>query len=143
MFRWRSNVNQSRIHGVCDFSLSLCVRKPTIWVPTRSDTNRAVQSQKMVRGWKFWTKKVEELYYPFSENKGAALLCFRMCKLLVFPCGGSFNTNLVDRTPDADGKVSAAFPATFSTAAHASSPPSSCLWTPTFPARTSVLSPSP
>ena len=23
-------------------------------VPTRSDTNRAVQSQKMVRGWKFW-----------------------------------------------------------------------------------------
>ena len=33
--------------------LSLCVRKPTVWVPTRSDTNRAVQSQKMVRGWKF------------------------------------------------------------------------------------------
>ena len=33
--------------------LSLCVRKPTIWVPTWSDTNRAVQSQKMVRGWKF------------------------------------------------------------------------------------------
>ena len=34
--------------------LSLCMIKPTIWVPTRSDTNRAVQSQKMVRGWKFW-----------------------------------------------------------------------------------------
>ena len=34
--------------------LSLCVRKPTIWVPTRSDTNRSVQSKKMVRGWKFW-----------------------------------------------------------------------------------------
>ena len=29
--------------------LSLCVRKPTIWVPTRSDTNQAVQSQKMAR----------------------------------------------------------------------------------------------
>ena len=27
------------------YYLSLCVRKPTIWVPTRSDTNRAVQSQ--------------------------------------------------------------------------------------------------
>ena len=26
--------------------VSLCVRKPTIWVPKRSDTNRAVQSQK-------------------------------------------------------------------------------------------------
>ena len=31
-----------------------CVRKPTIRVPTRSDTNRAVQEQKLVRGWKFW-----------------------------------------------------------------------------------------
>ena len=30
------------------------VREKTIWVPTRSDTNRPVQSQKMVRGWKFW-----------------------------------------------------------------------------------------
>ena len=26
--------------------VSLCVRKPTIWIPTRSDTNRTVQSQK-------------------------------------------------------------------------------------------------
>ena len=42
--------------------MSLCVRKPTIWVPTRSDTNRTVQSQKMVRDWKFWIEKVEELY---------------------------------------------------------------------------------
>ena len=25
------------------------MRKPTIWVPTRSDTNRPVQSQKMVK----------------------------------------------------------------------------------------------
>ena len=25
-----------------------------IWVPTRSDTNRHVQSQKLARGWKFW-----------------------------------------------------------------------------------------
>ena len=51
--------------------MSLCVRKPTIWVPTRSDTNRPVQSQKMVRGWKFWIWKLEELYYQSSENKGA------------------------------------------------------------------------
>ena len=34
-------------------NLSLCVRKPTIWVLTRSDTNQAVQSQKMARGLKF------------------------------------------------------------------------------------------
>ena len=32
---------------------SLCTRKPTIWVPTRSDTNQPVQSQKMVEGLKF------------------------------------------------------------------------------------------
>ena len=30
--------------------MSLCVRKPTLWVPTRSDTNRSEQSQKMARG---------------------------------------------------------------------------------------------
>ena len=76
------------------------MRKPTIWVPTRSDTNRAVQSQKMVGGWKFWIKKVEVLYYPCSENKGAdqlrsyceadLRLCFRPCRLFVFPCGGSY-----------------------------------------------------
>ena len=32
------------------YNLSHCMRKPT-----RSDTNQAVQSQKMVRGLKFWT----------------------------------------------------------------------------------------
>ena len=45
---------------------------------------------------------VEELYYPCGENKGAdqlrsyceadLRLCFRLCRLLVFPCGGSYNT---------------------------------------------------
>ena len=64
------------------------MRKPTIWVPTTSNTYRAVQSQKMVRGWKFWIEKVEELYYPCCENKGADQLrsyceadlplCFRL-----------------------------------------------------------------
>ena len=45
------------------------MRKRTIWVLTRSDTNCSVQSQKMVRGWKFWIKKVEELFYPSSVTK--------------------------------------------------------------------------
>ena len=62
--------------------MSLCVRKPTIRVPTRSDTNRAVQSQEMVRGWKFWIRKVEELYYPCSENKGADQLHSVTAKLI-------------------------------------------------------------
>ena len=42
-----------RVFGYLEYDMSLCVRKPTIWVPTRSDTNQAVHSQKMVRGLKF------------------------------------------------------------------------------------------
>ena len=34
---------------------------PGFW--TRSDTNQAVQPQKMARGLKFWIEKVEGLYY--------------------------------------------------------------------------------
>ena len=94
-----TNIHHNYTSGNSFNELSLCMRKPTIWVLTRSGTNRAVQSQKMIIGWKFWIEKVEELYYPCSENKGAdqlrsyceadLRLCFRLCCLLVFPCGGS------------------------------------------------------
>ena len=60
----------------------------------RSYTNQAVQAQKMARDGKFWIKRVEELYYPCSEIKGAdqprsyceadLRLCFRTCRILVF-----------------------------------------------------------
>ena len=70
------------------------MRKPTFWFPTRSDTNQAVQPQKMARGLKFQIKKEGGLYYQCSENKGAdqlrgyreadLRLCFRICKTLVF-----------------------------------------------------------
>ena len=70
------------------------MRKPTFKFPTRSDTNQAVQLQKMARGLKFRIKKVEGLYYLCSENKGAdqlrghreadLRLCFRICKMLLF-----------------------------------------------------------
>ena len=63
--------------------------KPTFWFPTRSDTN-----QKTARGLKIRIKKVEELYYLCSENKGAIQvrgyreadlrLGFCICKTLVF-----------------------------------------------------------
>ena len=72
--------------------------KPT-WFPDRSDTNRPVQLQKQARSLKFQIEVEEELYYQSSENKGAdqlrsyckadLRLCFRICILLVFPCGGS------------------------------------------------------
>ena len=68
--------------------------KPTMWFPNRSNTNQAVQAQKIARDWKCWIQKVEELYYLCSENKGAdqlrsycevdLRLCFRICRLLVF-----------------------------------------------------------
>ena len=81
-------------------NLSRPVRKPTMWFPTRPDTNRPVQSQKMARSLKFRILVEEELYYPSSENKGAdqlrsyleadLRLCFRLGGLFVFQCGGSF-----------------------------------------------------
>ena len=75
------------------------MRKPTFWFPTRSDTNQAVQLQKMARGLKFWIWKVEGLYYLCGENKGAdqlrgyreadLRLCFCICKKPVFSRFGS------------------------------------------------------
>ena len=74
--------------------MSRVMRKPTFWFPTWSDTNQAVQLQKMARGLKFRIKKVEGLYYLCSENKGAdqlrgyseadLRLSFRICKTFVF-----------------------------------------------------------
>ena len=43
--------------------------------PGPTQTARAVQPQKMVRGLKFRIKVVEGLHYPYSENKGADQLC--------------------------------------------------------------------
>ena len=75
--------------------------KPTIWFPNRSDTKWPVQLQKQARSLKFWGYVEEELYYRSSENKGAdqlrgyseadLRLCFRLCRLLVFPWGGSID----------------------------------------------------
>ena len=80
--------------------MSRLVGKPTMWFPNRSDTKRPVQSQKTATSLKFWMYVEERLYYPCSENKGAdqlrsyckadLRLCFRLCRLLVFPCGGSY-----------------------------------------------------
>ena len=47
--------------------------------PTRSDTNRPVQSQKQARSLKFRILEEENLYYLCSENKGADQL-LRNCE---------------------------------------------------------------
>ena len=69
-------------------------------IPTRSDTNRPLQSQRKGRILKFWLEVEEELYYMSSKNKGADQLCsyctadlcfcFRIGKNLVFSLRGSF-----------------------------------------------------
>ena len=60
------------------------MRKPTIWVTARSDTNQPVQSQKQARRLKFRIEE-EGLYYLLNENKGAdQLICFRVRILFVF-----------------------------------------------------------
>ena len=74
-------------------------RKLTFWFPTWSDTNHAVQLQRMARGLKFRMLNIDGLYYRCSENKGAdqlrgnrkadLRLCFRICKTLVFSRRGS------------------------------------------------------
>ena len=52
---------------------------------TRSDTNRAIQPQKIARGLKFCIYKVEGSYYLCRENKVADLRgCFGICKKPVF-----------------------------------------------------------
>ena len=76
------------------------MRKPTMWILTRSYTNQAVQPLEMARGLKFCIEEEEVLYYPSSENKGAdqhcgyreadLRLCFRLCNTLVFSRRGSF-----------------------------------------------------
>ena len=47
------------------------MRKPKIWVPTRSDTNRAVQSQKKVRSLKFRIKKKRNITIRVAKTKAA------------------------------------------------------------------------
>ena len=84
--------------------------KKTMWFPIRSDTNRPVQTQKRATSLKFRIYVEEELYYPSSENKGAdqlrgyreadLRLCFRICKLLVFPRGGSFVADISVASPE-------------------------------------------
>ena len=63
--------------------MSHFMKKPTVCVFffNRTDANQAVQAQKMARDWKFWIKKVEELYYPCREN--AALIRFTVTVKLI------------------------------------------------------------
>ena len=56
-------------------NLNLCMRKPTICVSKQVNKNRPVQSQKQSRTLRFRVYEEEELYCPYSENKGTDQLC--------------------------------------------------------------------
>ena len=68
-----------------------------MWFPTRSDTNRAVQARRWLE---ILDLESRGIVLSMCENKGAdqlrsyceadLRLCFRLCRLLVFPRGGSF-----------------------------------------------------
>ena len=87
-----------RIATTCTWHESFKPRREKF--PTRSDSNRPVQSQKQARSLKFRISEEEKLYYPYSENKGAdqlrshceADLClrFRIVKNPVFSQCDSF-----------------------------------------------------
>ena len=81
-----------------------------IFEPTHEKTNKLgfrhgptqtgmYSHRKKARSLKLWVKVEDEFNFPCGENKGAdqlcsyctadLRLCFRIFKLLVFPCGGS------------------------------------------------------
>ena len=65
--------------------MSRDVRKPSSGFPTRSDTNRTVKPQKMVRSMKFQNKEVNELYYV-AKTKGpmSCAVTAQLIRIFVF-----------------------------------------------------------
>ena len=74
-FPYRSDTTEPR-HEKTNNVVSVQIRhkpsrvmsKPTMWFPYRSNSNRAVQAQKMARGWKFWIWKIKKLNYPCRKQ---------------------------------------------------------------------------
>ena len=60
--------------------------KTNVLVSTWSDTNQAVQLQKMARSLKFQIQKVEGMYYLCSENKGYREANLRLCFFSAYIC---------------------------------------------------------
>ena len=94
-FLWTdSHINSPSILVLKNIILAESRENLSLAFPTRSETNWAVQPQKMARGLKFQIKEVEGLYYICCENKGAdqlcdhraadLRLCFSICKKQVF-----------------------------------------------------------
>ena len=50
--------------------MGLCLGKPEISFPTRTDTNESMRLEKIARSVNLCIKEDVELYYPCGENKG-------------------------------------------------------------------------
>ena len=61
-----------------NLDMSHLMRKQTMWFPTRSDIKKAVQAQKMARGWKFW---IWNCTIPVAKTK--ALISFAVIAKLI------------------------------------------------------------
>ena len=57
------------------------MRKPTIWGPTRSDTNQPVQSQKQARSLIFWITEKRDCAIRVAKTK--ALISFAVTAKLI------------------------------------------------------------
>ena len=57
-------------------------KNPCSGLPTRSDTNLAVQQQMMARGLKYWILEVERLYYIYVAKVMALMSCMVTTQLI-------------------------------------------------------------
>ena len=76
------------------------MRKPTFWFSTWSDTNQAVQLQKMPRGLNFRIYKVEGLYYLSAIRYSWAIYLSLLSRSFVdhlLRCGGWLNSEFSKR----------------------------------------------
>ena len=79
--------------------VSLRMRIQTIWVSDQNRHKPACTVIKQAREMELWIYEEDEQIYPSSKNKGAHELCsyckaglrlwIRICRLLVFRCGGT------------------------------------------------------
>ena len=75
-------VSDSKVPALIKLLFSAASRENLLLrYPTMSDTNRAVQPQKMARGFKFWIRKDEGFYY-IAKTK-ALISCTVICALVL------------------------------------------------------------
>ena len=85
------NVGSLLYGDVSVMRMSRVMRKSVFGVPTRFDTNKAVQRQSMTIDLNIRIWEVEDFYSLCSKNKGSHQRLFlRLCQIQAFSCHGSF-----------------------------------------------------